>query len=806
MPSASGPAGSPKQSLAMVYASGAAFLQMQKLARVAQDSLLRRLLRKEPETRTVQEIQVLQSWVNSRLSAQTRASAVRADVLPRALRYMSLRKGEPLIAQHEVNGRFYIIMRGSLSFYEVLDEVKLLHVETGGPKHVDTDLVDQDDDSMQKAAESLSIKLERERRARRDAVLAQLIPHHRKELSAKEYQPPDSSSADGPSSGAIRRGTLKSHQSKRAMQQEALSRAAAITVVTAGNARRNPAASEMRVAATRLQTAQRARIARALPLVERIRACQQMDHAAVIVQLAIRGFLARVQRRRRARKEASRRSYAMRLTSTDMSKAYEGRDDYVRAATSLQAGHRGWVVRNEVSRRSRAAVKVQASVRCLFARRFFANACKAAVSLEAAARGHQARNSIMEQHLAATHLQARVRLRGSRRWIELIRAERRREVGNTRFVFVRTGDQPSFGEASLLFGEAHRFSAVADEPTEIAYIDRDEYLAILHADLISQRISFLASLPALKEAAEAFNDSLPALASCLTSSNPKHGDRISLSTSGGKMMLIERGDVSVSFTRRSHQSLLVLGPGSVYGASGEARRLEQAKEITLTAATACTLLWVHPGMIAARLGNACIAKIVDQEVASLNVARSREPVKKIQKLSTIEREERAEREDAHFRTRSMPLSPESAKHRKAFLVTSVSMVRKTGNHRGLRNIFIEPDQMRPEDVEVKRPPLPRSGDPDAPIRPSTSLPALPSPWESPRKARPTSGSSWSRHRTIGAHAAAHPPQTIGTRSLSVATLIRPGSAIVRSSSDFLLIEDHRGRWKALNRRGRKVVA
>ena len=161
------------------------------------------------------------------------------------------------------------------------------------------------------------------------------------------------------------------------------------------------------------------------------------------------------------------------------------------------------------------------------------------------------------------------------------------------------------------------------------------------------------------------------------------------------------------------ESLLVLGPGSVYGASGEARRLEQAKEITLTAATACTLLWVHPDMIAARLGNACIAKIVDQEVASLNVARSREPVKKIQKLSTIEREERAERDDAHFRTRSMPLSPESAKHRKAFLVTSVSMVRKTGNHRGLRNIFIEPDQMRPEDVEVKRPPLPRSGDPDA---------------------------------------------------------------------------------------------
>ena len=28
----------------------------------------------------------------------------------------------------------------------------------------------------------------------------------------------------------------------------------------------------------------------------------------------------------------------MRLTSTDMSKAYEGRDDYVRAVTSLRLG------------------------------------------------------------------------------------------------------------------------------------------------------------------------------------------------------------------------------------------------------------------------------------------------------------------------------------------------------------------------------------------------------------------------------------------------------------------------------------
>ena len=69
-------------------------------------------------------------------------------------------------------------------------------------------------------------------------------------------------------------------------------------------------------------------------------------------------------------------------------------------------------------------------------------------------------------------------------------------MGNTRFVFVRTGDQPGFDEASLLFGEAHRFSAVADEPTEIAYIDRDEYLAAHVVDIAG--ISFLASLPALR--------------------------------------------------------------------------------------------------------------------------------------------------------------------------------------------------------------------------------------------------------------------------------------------------------------------
>ena len=61
----------------------------------------------------------------------------------------------------------------AVSFYEVLGGVKLLHVE----------LVDR---SMwtpiwstrmiaSGTSESLSIKLERERRARRDAVLAQLI-------------------------------------------------------------------------------------------------------------------------------------------------------------------------------------------------------------------------------------------------------------------------------------------------------------------------------------------------------------------------------------------------------------------------------------------------------------------------------------------------------------------------------------------------------------------------------------------------------------------------------------------------------
>ena len=177
-------------SLRMAYASGAAFLQMQKLARIAQDAMIRRYLRTEPKLRTPAEIKYLQQWVDSRLAIQTKTSGVRSDVLPRAMRYMSLRRGEPLFAQHEHDQRFYIVIRGSLSNYEVLDEVTtteedLTAVEESQP--VD----DPDDAEEHDRAQTLTEKLDQERRLRRDAILAQLVPHHGKELMAKEYQPPE---------------------------------------------------------------------------------------------------------------------------------------------------------------------------------------------------------------------------------------------------------------------------------------------------------------------------------------------------------------------------------------------------------------------------------------------------------------------------------------------------------------------------------------------------------------------------------------------------------------------------------------
>ena len=816
-PPAARPASPPKPSLTMLYASGAAFLQMQKLNRIAQDAKLRRLLRAEPSERTVDDIKYLQRWVDSRLSQRTRSSAVRADVLPRAIRYVSLSKGEPLFAQHEINNRFYILMRGSVSNYEVLDEAEATPeqlaeaAQTYQPPPPNQE--PEDAEAEQQRQLSLAEAMLEKQRLRRDAVLAQLVPHHKKELAAREYQEPVNARKAAAASSVQRpRETLKQHKMKQDLQASAFAGVAASTKRMPA-AKSGPRPSEQKAAATTLQKAQRARAARAEPLAERVQAMILQERAALIVQLAVRRLKARRELSKRSRKAASKQSYEARKQQ-QQGGAGAGdngqQQQEERAAKVLQAGQRGALARKEAAQQGRAATMLQSGVRRRMAHKSFAHVVKAVLKVESFARSRQARREMERKHIAAAHLQAIVRKRTTWRLMKLIKEERGRGSGKTRFLFFPVAASSSFGEASLLFGEAHRYSAIADEPTELAYVERDEYLAVLQADKISNRISFLASLPALKESAATFSESLPALASALISSNPKHGDHVSLALHGAKMLLVEHGEVSVRWEKRPHQPLLVLGPGSFYGASALARRLDASKEIRLTAETACTALWVHPTLVAARLGGGCVEKIIQQEEASLDAARAREPIKAIKRMSAIEREEREEREDAHFRTRNTPLSWESAKLKKPLLVTSVSLIRKTGNHRGLRNIFLEPDQMRPEDLEVKRPPLPKSGDPDALVRPSTALPSLPSPWGSPRstpsKTMHDLTPSWSRPRTIGAHAAAHPPPTMGTRSLSVATLIRPGSAVVRSSSDFLLIEDNHGRWKSLDRRGRRLIA
>ena len=791
---------------------------------------IRSILRLAPKDRGEAELEILQEWASPSIPSRSQDS-LRLDLLGQTAAYLHLKKGQPLLAQRDLGSHFYIVLSGRLSEYEALGESVLDEHQSADPSPAELQA----------------------RAAERASLLTQLIAHHKREAATKTHVAegsPVQHKKREPWGKRIIKRKLQAAMLARLLKfvsklkettvKSRLQRAAAATKVQAlhrGKAQRNSAQAgseeeERSKAAARLQARQRGRSAR-------------------------RDIEGRREKRKNAKKETSRGEDLLKPASVK-GKQYnnERRVDntsrtetisrfYVdeettraanQAAAKVQAAQREKIAHQkmlEIQRqeqeaaREAAAVTLQAATRGRHAGKTFNDQKKAVQTMQANARGRQARTRVEDMHCAATHIQTYERKLISRRRTEQMRNEIHLAASTGglhevhQFIFVRTGSVElgkSFGDLALLFGETHHSSVIADRSTELAVVDRTKYLAALEGlmhGLIAQRADFLASLPVFRMINSEARESLTSVAGALLTSDFQHGDRVPLTSS--KMLLVSKGELVISRVRKQSgtKPLLVIGPGSFYGASPLTRRLDGQGDISLVGFSECSVLWVDPSHIQSRLGTRCLESVAAQEEASIRIALGKAgesvrpatssvwthgPLTRTFKHSaSMANLPPKSKSPSQFRTLGLPDAP------RGLLAPGISM-RHLHNSRQL-NIFDDSmdDDGSSGSSEVKVP-LPRSADPHpGGMKPSASLPALPPP--SPpgppttAHARPDGRwagmASWSRPASPGGYAFGHPSTSEPSRRGAI--LLRPGTAVIALSPGKMIIEDNHGRWTELNR-------
>ena len=773
---------------------------------------VRQALRTEPALRNERQLTLLREWIARSVPARSQG-LLRLEALVRSMRLKTLRKVEPLIAQFEAGGAFCIVLSGRLSQYEVLNETEL-----------DDDVTDKSISTSAAEASGLT--------AQQQAWLLDLLTaHHRRELGARSNSSKQQQQQQRDLQQSYpRRASWKDHVERRQLQAPNVFRLKVFCAKLRSTAL--PSRKIRHEAATKVQGTYRNKIA------QRIASRLGLAANAEIFEAASTRLQARVRSRAASRLAAKRRA----------------RVQANLAAVKVQSIQRGRCARGRSAHMHRmqmpieqAAAKIQAHARANADRSTFQSMKGAAIDLQARIRGRLARSELEEKHVAATHIQNGHRRRMAQHTVAQLHAERIRagvahaggaSASKKPLVFMYTAslipDKEGFGDAALLFAEPNLASVIADKATEVAMVSRYDYLAAV-AELdqgdVDRRAGFLASIPALRTC-----EPLSALAGEFVGGHFSRGHTVTIRAS--KMLIVEHGELVLSSSSHKHhvgtaRRLLVVGPGSLCGASPRTQSMLAAGRLSVSAFTECSVLWIDVALVAARLEGA-LDRMVAQEEEALRVAfdmlrvppeRSR-PMESVWSSGALPQPLSASlvglppKSDTPGAFR---ISPQQVRHDFVPRLRPGVSVGHAQRRRG-ESIWsamqAEPEFPPPE---VIRPPLPRSGPP--PLSPRLQkaleayfyLPELPLPATMPQPVSPAhargdgrwSGTpSWSRSSvSLGSFGArSHPKPGLGEKDVGLSSsrstplLLRPGSAVIASSSMEVLIADPYGRWKAIPRR------
>ena len=831
--------------------------------------VIRQALRKAPHERKDAELAVLRDWISKGIPARSTGS-LNVAVLAQTMRYRHVKEAEVLVAQFEEGHTFFIMLSGRLSQYEVLNESVFDDSADGAtstssaqepqptpstPARAEARLMTRKERRIARYLEHMERERELEMQAasqdesdkrsaakaaaaaaaaaglttqQREWFLALLVGHHRRELAAKSAALREEKHA------YVKRDTWKMHRAKRESQAVNIVRLKVFSAKLRSTA--VPSRHQRRAAATSMQRIHRGNASRRMTATfVMANNAEAFDAAAARLQARARG---------RAARKFVEAQKAPTINHT--------------AATKVQALHRGNEarIRTEKLRETRAPSqqaiqKLQARARANAGRSAFLEQKSRAVTLQARVRGRHARRALEEQHVAAIHIQSAHRRREGRNAVDDLRRHRKTEKAASAhgenaskpLIFVHTGvleqGKDGFGDAALLFAERNQVSLIGDKRTEVAFVSRQDYLAALSVaehELSAQRNNFIASLPAFN--ASGINDAqeaLSALCRALVGEQVRDGDVVILK--GSKMLIVESGELVLSRLHKLSRSkpLLVVGPGTFYGSSLRTRRLQTNGTIKLTAAGPCTLLWIDPLLISARLGQQALEVVISHEEKTLGMAIDGlgEHSKRPQSANSVwshgpllrRYEERSAALFASLPPKpSTPgefrITPEQAHHDFVpRLRVGASVQQPAEKQDSIWSVMVARSEF---DVpEVIRPPLPRSGPPPLPRRLAKALedyvylPELPPPtWRAlPPAASPALTRLDGRSRPVtntskGSFlgAGAHPKVGLGEVDTGLATshstplLLRPGSAVVAASSSAVLVEDAHGRWRTVPRR------
>jgi len=509
------------------------------------------------------------------------------------------------------------------------------------------------------------------------------------------------------------------------------------------------------------------------------------------------------------------------------------------AAMKVQRIWRGRMERRWLRAAHTAATTVQSKVRSRAAKKELKGIKRAAIKLQAAIRVRKVRRRILELRAAAMHMQAILRAILARRQFKLLLSEHKRAKAASRkaFAFQHTPGtllaDSAFGEDNMLFAEVHKSSVIADKPTEVCVVDRETYLELLRArdaEIVAHRTAFLGRLPIFRanKTWQTSKEALATLAATLIHADYKHGDRVTLME--GKMLIVEGGEIivmrrlNVSYAQRRRPAV-VLGVGTVFGASELSRSLESARELDLIAEGNLRLLWMDPSICRFYLGKAIVQEFVEQEETALHVA-----TKEVNLMSASPRHGSGasprvddERLQAMWRGEMSPEEfedEEALQSEEAILTKALDLFSRTRSSPTLRplsaasprkqkSVFVDdpydPATYGLDSMGVVRPRRPTSGNvaADAPWRnslwlrdlvlPSTPAPAPPAAASLAGPTRLAGTPSFSRPLSAaGTLGLAHPKPRIAPGTVGV---IRPNHKVAEVRGDVCILVDQHGRWR-----------
>ena len=776
-------------------------------------ALIRRAIKTDPEQRSEEDAAIIGRWIDRAIPARSKGS-LRLEVLARSVRYRPLRQLETLMAQFEPGETFYIVLSGRLSQYEVLSDAEL-----------DSTLTDASDHSTSGAADASGLTAQQQA-----WFLDLLTAHHRRELAARtNAKRLRGNQQEKQQKQLVRRPSWKAHLERRQL------RAPNVVLLKIYSAKLQstavPSRKARHAAATKVQRQFRSstasRIASKLDLAANAKA---FDEAAIRLQARARG-------RSGCKHAASKRADVQaNLAAVKVQAVQRGRRARQGAEAHLQ------IMQLPVEQ---AAARVQSRARANADREAFIGAKSAVVDLQARMRGNLTRLQLEEKHVAATHIQSSLRRKRARHTATQLQEEKRLASIATGaaerkkpLVFVHTASLESgkegFGDAALLFAEPNRASVIADKATEVAFVNRQEYFAMLaglEQQRTDRRIEFLASLPVLREI-----ESLSTLAGAFVGGQYSRGEAITMRAS--KMLIVERGELVLSGAHGHHRTvakpMLAIGPGSFCGASSQTQKLLASGDLSISAFAECSVLWIDVALAASRLEGA-LRKIVEQEEESFRVAfdllgasrsKGSRSTGSVWKSGPLPRPLSASQTDLPPKTDSptgeFRITAQQVRHDFVPRLrpgASIAQAQRRSDE-SIWGLMVAPPEFPPP--EVIRPPLPRSGPP--PLSPRLQraleaywyLPELPPPATPPPPAsqahargngRWAGTPSWSRPTaSLGSFGArAHPEPGLGEKDVGLSSsrstplLLRPGSEVIASSFMELLVADPHGRWRAIPR-------